>query len=118
MNAKEFASEMKGTIEEILADGTEAIKCENIIAYLDEVRKSPEDEPTPVAIEKYKADLQNWIEANKQQHDASLEMFRSVIVSGHNAIKSAFLLNGGAAVALLAFIAHLAQYKPDKVPTF
>ena len=45
-------------------------------------------------------------------------MFRSVISSGQGAIKSSFLLNGGAAVALLAFIGHLAQFSPAKVAMF
>ena len=45
-------------------------------------------------------------------------MFRSVITSGQGAIKSSFLLNGGAAVALLAFISHLAQFQPIQVPMF
>ncbi len=41
----------------------------------------------------------------QQQH--SLEMFRSVIVYGQDALKSAILINGGAAVALLAFIGNV-----------
>ena len=118
MDAKQFAAEMKKTIEDVKSQGNAAIFCDNIIAYLDEVLKSPEAEPRPVDIERYKADLQNWIEANKHQHEGSLEMFRSVIVAGQSAIKSSFLLNGGAFVALLAFIAHLAQFDSAKVPTF
>lgn len=118
MNAKEFAAQMKATIEDIKSKGTAAIYCDNIISYLDEVQKSPEREPTSVDVERYKADLQNWIEANKYQHESHLEMFRSVITSGQGAIKSSFLLNGGAAVAVLAFVGHLAQFRPDKVPGF
>lgn len=45
-------------------------------------------------------------------------MFRSVIVAGQSAIKSSFILNGGASVALLAFIGHLAQFDAAKVPMF
>lgn len=118
MNAKQFASQMKAMIEDIKSKGTAAIYCDNIIAYLNEVQNSPESEPTPVDFERYKADLQNWIEANKYQHEGNLEMFRSIITSGQGAIKSSFLLNGGAAVAVLAFIAHLAEFKADKVPEF
>lgn len=39
----------------------------------------------------------------KLENDKTLESFRSVITSGANAIKSAMLMNGGGAVALLAF---------------
>ena len=109
---------MKAMIEDIKAKGTAAIYCDNLIAYLSEVQNSPEIEPTPIEIEQYKADLQNWIESNKHNHEGKLEMFSSVITYGQSAIKSSFLLNGGASVALLAFIGHLAQFKAVKVPEF
>lgn len=118
MSTKQFAAQMKSMIEDIKSKGTAAIYCDNLIAYLTEVENSPEIEPTPIEIEKYKADLQNWIETNKLAHESNLEMFRSVISSGQNAIKSSFLLNGGASVALLAFIGHLAQFQPNKVAAF
>lgn len=118
MSVKLFAAQMKATIEDIKTKGTAAINCDNLIAYLDEVQSGPDSEPSPIQIEQYKADLQNWIETNKKNHDGQLEMFRSVINSGQAAIKSSFLLNGGAAVAMLAFIGHLAQFKPDKVSAF
>jgi len=118
MSTKIFAAQMKATIEDIKSKGTAAIYCDNIISYLNEVLNSPEPNPTAVDIEKYKADLQNWIETNKRNHEGQLEMFRSVISSGQQAIKSSFLLNGGAAVALLAFIAHLTQTDNAKIPEF
>lgn len=118
MSTKQFAAQMKATIEEIKTKGTVAICCDNLIAYLDEVQNSPEAEPSPIQVEQFKADLQNWIETNKHNHEGRLEMFRSVITSGHSAIKSSFLLNGAAAVAMLAFISHLAQFKAEKVPEF
>jgi hypothetical protein len=118
MSAKQFAGQMKATIEEIKAKGTAAIQCDNLIAYLDEVQKSPEPNPSPVEIEQYKANLQNWIESNRQVHAGQLEMFRSVIAAGQGAIKSSFLLNGGAAVAMLAFISHLAQFSVKNVHVF
>ncbi|CAI8841095.1 hypothetical protein [Methylococcus capsulatus] len=118
MSAKQFAAQMKAMIEEIKANGTAAIYCDNLIAYLAEVQNTPEAEPSAIQIERYKADLQNWIETNKYNHEGCLEMFRSVVTSGQAAIKSSFLLNGGAAVAMLAFIGHLAQFRPEKVPTF
>ncbi len=118
MSVKQFAAQFKALIEDIKSKGTAAIYCDNLIAYFNEVQNSPESEPSPVEIEQFKADLQNWVEANKHQHEQQLEMFRSVITSGQGAIKSSFLLNGGAAVALLAFIGHLAQFNAAKVATF
>ncbi len=118
MSTKQFAAQMKAMIEDIKAKGTAAIYCDNLIDYLNEVENTSEDEPSPIQIEKYKADLQNWIEINKRDHEGHLEMFKSVIASGQAAIKASFLLNGGAAVAMLAFIGHLAQFKADKVSAF
>lgn len=118
MSVKQFAAQFKTLIEDLKSKGTAAIYCDNLIAYLNEVQNSPDPEPSPVEIERFKADLQNWVEANKHQQDQQLEMFRSVISSGQGAIKSSFLLNGGAAVALLAFISHLAQFNSAKVAIF
>ena len=118
MNAQEFASQLKKTIQEIKNSGTAAIYCDNLIAYLDEVSKSPSQNPTEVEMERYRADLQLHIEQNKNYHASQLEMFKSVISSGQNAMRSSFLMNGGAAVALLAFIGHLADIAPDKVSIF
>jgi len=118
MSVKQFAAQFKALIEDIKSKGTAAIYCDNLIAYLNEVQNSPESEPSPVEIERFKADLQNRVETNRHQHDQQLEMFRSVITSGQGAIKSSFLLNGAASIALLAFIGHLAQFNPAKVATF
>lgn len=109
---------MRKLIEDIKSKGTAAIYCDNLIDYLKEVENSPEAELTPLEIEKYKADLQNWVTTNKCAHESQLEMFRSVILAGQGAIKSSFLLNGGAAAALLAFTGHLAQFNPNKVAEF
>lgn len=118
MSTQEFANQLKETIQGVKDNGTAAIYCDNLIAYLDEVSKSPSQTPTEVELEKYKADLQLHIEQNKNYHASQLEMFKSVITSGQNAMRSSFLMNGGAAVALLAFIGHLAAIKPASVPLF
>jgi hypothetical protein len=113
MIAKQFAGQMNAVIKDLKAKGSAAISCDNLIAYLSEVEQSPETELTPLEVEKYKADLQNWVETNKARNESQLEMFRSVITAGQNAIKATFLLNGAAAIAMLAFVSHLAQFKPD-----
>ena len=118
MSVKKFAGDMKAAIEEIKAAGTATLECDNIIAYLEDVLNSSSDEPSQFEIERYKARLQNWVESSRHEHESRLEMFRSVITAGQGAIKSSFLLNGGAAIALLAFIGHLAQFNTSEVPAF
>lgn len=118
MSVKRFAAQLRELIEDIKSKGNKTINCDDLIVYLTEIENSPELEPTSVEIERFKADLQNQVEANKRQHEQQLEMFRSVISAGQSAIKTSFLLNGGAAIALLAFIGHLAQFAPLRVASF
>lgn len=40
-----------------------------------------------------------------------IEMFRATIAAGQTAMKSAILINGGAAVATLAFVGSLVQHR-------
>ncbi|MFN0313649.1 MAG: hypothetical protein ACKVQA_01230 [Burkholderiales bacterium] len=118
MSTKEFALQLKKTIEDIKAKGTAAIYCDNLITYLNDVAASPSHVVTPAELEQYKAQLQLEVEKHKSANASSLEMFKSVISAGQNAIRSSFLLNGGTAFALLAFISHLAEKQPDKVAVF
>lgn len=108
MSVKNFAQNMRQSIEQIKANGTAAVFCDNIIAYLKDVENFPGMEPTPADMERYKADLQQANDAQKYRHESDLEMFRSVIAAGQGAVRTSLILNGGAAVALLAFIGHLA----------
>lgn len=58
-------------------------------------------------LERWKAQQEANLEAWKAEQQVSMEMFRSVIASGQIALKTALLVNGGAAVALLAFIGNI-----------
>ena len=59
-------------------------------------------------MEKWKAQHKNQLAQYNAERAAELscdiEMFKSVIIAGQAALKSAILINGGATVALLAFI--------------
>ncbi len=118
MSAQSFAKQLKEIIKDVKKKGTDTINCDALILYLEKVEKAKDPELTPVELEKYKANLQNWINKNDFQHRSTLEMFRSVITTAQSAIKSSFILNGSAAVALLAFIGHLATIEKSYVATF
>lgn len=49
-------------------------------------------------------------------HSSNIEMFKSVIEFSKMAVQSAIWINGGAAIALLAFLGQLAKEQPDKIP--
>ncbi|WP_075259998.1 hypothetical protein [Herbaspirillum camelliae] len=109
MGSKNFAEELRTIVEGLKEKGQAVIDCDALIAYLRQIESTPESEPSALQMEQFKAQLQERAERARQQHEGTLEAFRSVITSGQAAIKSAFLLNGGAAVAMLAFIGHMTQ---------
>lgn len=58
-------------------------------------------------METWRAEDQRLIIKYQAEQQGNLEMFRSVITAGQSTLKSAILINGGGAVALLAFISSL-----------
>lgn len=58
---------------------------------------------------KQQIELVAQAELNKQTfgHESELEMFKSIIATGQTALRTAILVNGGAAVATLAFMGNL-----------
>lgn len=61
-----------------------------------------------IAIEEYRAKLTDWVNAREHSRSWSLEAYRTTAELASTAIKSTFLVNGGALVALLAFIGDAA----------
>ena len=84
MSAKEFAAQLKETIKGIKANGTAAIYCDNLIAYLDEVINSPSPVVTEAELETYKAELQVWVEQNKP--DSCINVDRRCDFSASNTL--------------------------------
>jgi hypothetical protein len=104
MNSKQFAQLLLTEVQNLERQGTSNILCSNLVVYLkSHIDHQPTSSPE-IEIEKEKAFLQNWIESNKHKFESEREMFRSVISSGQNALKTGFLLNGGASLAMLAYI--------------
>jgi len=119
MSTKNFATELRDIIRSLRDEkGISELKCDNLIAYLEEVINSPDEEIPPAQMEKYKAELQVWVKQNEAIQTHNIEMFRSVILAGQNALKTAFLMNGGATVALLAFLGKLSDWHQDKIAVF
>lgn len=117
MSVKAFAIQLLNSVKDVRAN-SETLKCDNLIAYLEEVIAAPPGDPTPSQIEHYKFQLQLMVEREKGNHASSLEEFRSVIQSGQNALKTALLMNGGASIALLAFIGKLTERQQSQIPNF
>lgn len=104
MDSKQFAALMLEEVQNLERQGTSNILCSNLVIYLRNHIDNVVTSRPEIEVEKEKAFLQNWIESNKHRFETEREMFRSVISSGQNALKTGFLLNGGASVAMLAYI--------------
>jgi hypothetical protein len=116
MDAKDFARDLRAAVTDLRAKGVESIQSENLIKYLDDTLPNLDTPSAEMSLERYKAELQKWIEEHRNVHAQSVEVFRSVIQAGQNALRTAFVMNGGASVALLAFAAHLVSIHSLRVP--
>lgn len=118
MTEYKFAEELQKAIEDLRDKGITEIKCDGLIEYLNNSKKLIGKDTIQVDIERYKAELQIWVEKHKVSHASSIEMFKSVITSGQNALRTAFLMNGGATISMLAFLGKLTDQHPDKLRIF
>jgi len=109
MKASEIVEILRNAIAATKESGVENISLADLEAYAARLEKTAAATPDDMAageavMEKYRADHKEWLSSVQQQHENSLEMLRSTITVGQSALKSALLINGGASVALLAFI--------------
>ncbi len=118
MNAKDYAHQLLQILKRAKADGTESIATDALIAYIKETAEGADGPAAAYSVnmEHYKANLQGNLEAYKLAQAHKLEMFRATNTAGQNALRTSFLMNGGASVAILTFIGHLATNTSGKVP--
>lgn len=64
-------------------------------------------------LEQWKAQHQSNLAQYAAENALNQEMFKSVILAGQTALKSCVIMNGGAAVALLAFIGSVWNKSTD-----
>jgi hypothetical protein len=125
MNVTQLIALIRSNIARLRSENAELVtiaSLETLLATVENhVAQQPDDPMVAIAIENAK--LQH--EHAKLQHASNLaqyearnasarELFKSVITTAGVAIKSLILINGGAAVALLAFIGHLATSETNQ----
>ncbi|MFA6104438.1 MAG: hypothetical protein WC721_19785 [Victivallaceae bacterium] len=110
MTDKEILKEILDTITAIKMQGSNNIATDKLIDYLKGFENSLENKESlpeeSLRLAHYKATCELQRETFKAQNESNLEMFRSVIASGQNALRAGFLINGGAVIAILAFIGN------------
>src|SRR5690348_15897112 len=112
MKASEVLEILKDAVGAAREAGASQVPVENLERFAAELERTAAESPEGVSageasMEAYKAKLAALGNSLQQQHESNLEMFRTVIVTGQSALKSALLINGGAALAILAFVGHI-----------
>lgn len=112
---------LKDALTQLKKDGVQQVTIDALMEYLaklDAADVTTAPAPSPAELEHYKAQLAAWVEKQKEVSNLNLEGFKSVILAGQAALRSAILLNGGAAVAILAYIGKLSVDAPASVSQF
>jgi len=93
------------------AEGLTSIQTSTLHLVFDDLEKhlsvGSERQTHPLELEKFRSDLAGSLAYQEHVHSWNLESFKQVIALGQSTLKSIMLINGGAAVALLAFLGNL-----------
>lgn len=113
MNTRKLIKEMEADIQLAEDKGIEQIELKNFKAYLEEIKEVVEEQKEKDALQTqrdlafYAAKHTTRIEYYKARVKRISDGFHAVITIGQSALKSGALINGGACVALLAFIGNI-----------
>lgn len=99
---------LKDEILKAKSAGVAALYCDNLISYIDQIIASPDNTPSEGEVAHFQARALRQMQQLRMAHETRMEGFKAVIGYGQSAIKTMVVVNGGASVALLAFIGHLA----------
>lgn len=102
MEVKDAFAWIKSDLTQLLSRGVEFVHIRALLAAI-----AQQETSAPQVSQR--ADLENKTRiANADRKSATdLEMFKSVLDTGKTALTTAILMNGGASVALLAFLANI-----------
>ena len=126
MKATDVIHDLRTSVAGFKAQGNTALPIAGLEACLAEMEQiagtqeepSAEVEQRNDAIRQFEHDFAAWKLQVPLQHASRLEMLKSVIEAGQAALWSAIIINGGAAVALLAFLGNLLTTQAEDVDTF
>ncbi len=109
MNAKDVTAIIREKASEAARAGATQVPLSNLRLLIDQIDRNTSADPakTPFGL-LFNANHETALAKYRVRTDFALEHFKSVIAVGQTALKSMFLINGGAAVAVLAFAGHLA----------
>ena len=109
MDAKKFIEAHRAALTDAEAKGLTLIQTSTLHSIFDEMEGylPSSTELHPLELEKFRSNLAGSLAYQEQVNTWNLEGFKQVIALGQSTLKSMMLINGGAAVALLAFLGNL-----------
>lgn len=110
MDAKQLIDAHRAALKDAEAAGLTAIQTSMLHSIFNEFEAkltSEQKDIHPLELEKFRSDLAGSQAYQEHVRTWSLEGFKQVIALGQSTLKSMMLINGGAAVALLAFLGNL-----------
>jgi hypothetical protein len=113
MRTDELISELNNQIQDAKSRGLSQVSLKSLEALVSELQQLHEsgagraDLGDEFVLEQYKAGLAFNLAQNQSQIDLAFERMRTTNVAGDAAIRTLVLINGGAAIALLAFLGHV-----------
>jgi len=99
MEVKDAIKIIKSALADVQSTGQAFVHIPSLNTFLDNLEKN-----ASVSSQILELQHQSNLEGYKSQRQQQIEMFRTVIATGQSALKTSLLINGGAAVALLAFM--------------
>lgn len=113
MNGKAIINAIRSAVKDVKQKNQDVISVEAFLNYLDSLDREASDADIADGREHesnlavYRAENDRNIAHYNAQQLHGVEMFKSIIGYGSAALKSAILINGGAAAAVLAFIGNI-----------
>jgi len=106
MKATEALQQFKNAIEDVEKTGQSAVTTSNLKTYIDTLAQDAmrQEQGLVASTDQERA---HALEVWKTRVSMSAEMLKATVEAGQTALKSAILINGGAAVAMLAFVGNV-----------
>lgn len=102
METKEAIDKLKSDLAEIKAQGQESVPIAGLENYLAGLEKD-----ATTSFENRKLDYQRMLAGYDAQVKFDIEMFKSVIEAGKEALNATLIINGGAVIAFFGFLGSM-----------
>ncbi|EPV7325746.1 hypothetical protein ACV9ZL_004410 [Klebsiella oxytoca] len=107
MNSSELLALIKKDVSDVKQNGAETILVDNLLTYLSEIDVTEQPEDNALTLEGIKHQNSTQLELFKIENNFQMESFKAAISIGANACRTFLIMNGGAAIALLAFLGNI-----------